>query len=195
MDAVRKHSCVLWKWEHWELGLYNNPLLLFPQDQRAQEISVACLLFLEMTATLWQPLCSMLFQNLALLFHERALIFGCQSLCAWLSSLPKVAHSHFQPWILLCELHYVAVMRPLFFSVSLLGWGLGKKKGSQQKSIMVLVWKYSLCSFVWVALEWWRVKANKFETLCFCQCFLRMGWAFCTRLQGRVFDPNTGITG
>lgn len=58
MDAVRKHLCIM-KVRTFRVGLCNNEFLLFPQDQCAQEISVACLLFLEMTATLWQPLCNM----------------------------------------------------------------------------------------------------------------------------------------
>lgn len=72
MDAVRKHSCIM-KVRTFRVGLCNNQLLLFPQDQRAQEISVACLLFLEMTAALWQLLCNtclILFKMLGCCFMD-----------------------------------------------------------------------------------------------------------------------------
>lgn len=62
--------CIM-KVRTFRVGLCNNQLLLFPQDQCAQEISVACFLFLEMTATLWQPLCNtclILFKTLGCCF-------------------------------------------------------------------------------------------------------------------------------
>lgn len=171
------------------VGLCNNPLLLFPQDQRAQEISVACLLFLEMTATLWQPLCLILFKMLGCCFMNVLWFSGCQSLCAWLSTLLKPAHSHSNPG---------------YFSMSALRWlwwclsfspchhwdGAWKKREAIKVPNTPCVKITSmacapLCGWLWSPGDGGLGKTN-LKTLCFCQCFLRVGWVFCTRLQSRA---------
>lgn len=129
--------CIM-KVRTFRVALCNNQLLLFPQDQFVQEISVACLLFLEMTATLWQPLyntCSVLFKMLGCCFMNVLWLSGARvfMLCFLLL---LTCPFPFQPWTLLLECHSLGAMVSPSFSAIALGWGL-RKKGNEQKSLMV----------------------------------------------------------
>lgn len=165
------------------VGLCNNQLLLFLQDQRAQEISVACLLFLEMTAPLWQPLCNtclihfrMLgccFMNVLWFSVARAFVLGFLLFLNWSASILTLDTS---------LVLFGSCDGASDFCVLALGWSL-RRKESQQKSLMHFAWKYptwAMLVYFCVAVDSWRwrhdltlvcglrVRTNKFEPFCFC---------------------------
>lgn len=166
------------------VGLCNNPLLLFPQDQRAQEISVACLLFLEMTATLWQLLCPILFKTLGCCFMNLLWFFGCQSLCVWLSTFPKVAHSHSNTGYFSMS---ALVMMHLFSPCCCCDVGL-KKKRQANKSPCVKITSMAcahLCGWLWTPGDGGFRQTNLM--------FSKSGLSIFAQDYKAEFDANAGV--